>query len=138
MQTTLNPYLNFTGNAREAMEFYHSVFGGNLTMQTYKEFGASRTTDDDGRIMHAQLTADSGLTLMAADGPSGMDIPVGSNVSLSISGDNDAEIRGYFEKLSAGGTVTMPLERAQWGDTFGMCSDQFGIHWLMNIAASAE
>ena len=135
MQTKLNPYLNFKDNTRQAMEFYRSVFGGNLQMQTFKDFHASQDPSDDNLIMHSQLETDNGITLMASDTPSRMEYRPGTNISMSLSGDNEAELTEYFEKLSAGGTITMPLEKAMWGDSFGMCTDQFGLRWLVNISA---
>lgn len=135
MQTKLNPYINFRDNTREAMEFYHTVFGGKLQMSTFKEFHASQDTSEDNLIMHSQLDADNGITLMASDTPGHVEYRPGTNMSMSLSGDNEAELTGYFEKLSAGGTVTMPLQKAMWGDSFGMCTDRFGIQWLVNIAA---
>lgn len=138
MQTKLNPYLSFRDTARQAIEFYHTVFGGTLNIQTFKEAHASQDPSDDDKIMHAELTADNGMTLMASDTPNRLDYQPGTSISLSLSGDNEDELRGYWEKLVAGGAVTMPLERAPWGDTFGMCDDQFGIHWLVNITASAN
>jgi len=134
MQTKLNPYLHFRDNARQAMEFYQTVFGGKLTMSTFKELYASQNASEDNKIMHAMLEADNGITFMAADTPSHMEYKAGINYSMSLSGDNEAELRGYFEKLSAGGNVTMPLEKAPWGDTFGMVTDKFGVPWLVNIA----
>lgn len=137
MQTKLNPYLNFKDTTRSAMEFYKTVFGGKLDMQTFKDFQASEDPSEDDKIMHAMLVTDSGLTLMAADIPNRMEYKPGTNFSLSLGGDNEAELRGYFEKLSADGLVTMPLEKAAWGDTFGMCNDKFGISWLVNISGSS-
>ncbi len=134
MQTKLNPYLSFKDNAREAMEFYQTVFGGKLTMSTFKEYHASQDPSEDNKVMHATLEADNGITFMASDTPNRMDYSVGTNYSMSLSGDNEAELKGYFEKLSAGGNVTMPLEKAPWGDTFGMLTDKFGVPWLVNIA----
>ncbi len=134
MQSKLNPYLSFKDNAREAMEFYKTVFGGKLTMSTFKEFNASRNPTEDNKIMHAMLEADNGITFMASDTPDGMEYKAGTNYSMSLSGDNASELKGYFEKLSAGGTITMPLEHAPWGDTFGMLTDKFGVPWLVNIA----
>jgi PhnB protein len=133
MQTKLNPYLSFKDNTREAMEFYHTVFGGKLNLSTFKEFNASQDPSEDNLIMHSVLEAENGMTLMASDTPKRMDYRHGTNISLSLSGDNEAELKAYFEKLSAGGMVTMPLEKAIWGDWFGMCTDQFGIQWLVNI-----
>ena len=132
MQTQLNPYLSFKDNARQAMEFYHSIFGGKLTVSTFKEYHASQNPSEDDKIMHAALESD-GIVFMAADTPDGMDYRPGANFSMSLSGDNEIELKHYFEKLSAGGMVGMPLEKAPWGDTFGMCTDQFGVNWMVNI-----
>lgn len=134
MQTKLNPYLSFRDNAREAMEFYKTVFGGKLMMSTFKDYHASPDPSEDEKIMHAMLEADNGITLMASDTPNRMEYRVGTNCSMSLSGDNEVELRTYFEKLSAGGTITMPLEKAPWGDTFGALTDKFGVAWLVNIA----
>lgn len=136
MATVLNPYLNFRGTARQAMEFYQSVFGGDLRVQTYKDLGASQSPSEDAQIMHAQLQA-NGLVLMAADVPERMEYKPGNNFSLSLSGEDEAQLRVYYEKLAEGGTVTMPLSKASWGDTFGMCLDRFGVSWLVNINATA-
>lgn len=136
MQTRLNPYLNFKDNARQAMEFYHTVFGGKLTMNTFKEFHASQDPSEDEKIMHAVLEADNGIVFMAADTPNGMEYRAGTTMNMSLSGDNETALRGYYEKLAAGGTVRMPLEQAPWGDTFGMLSDKFGVAWLVNIAGA--
>ena len=135
MQTQLNPYLSFKDNAREAMEFYKTVFGGKLTIGTFKEFHASKDSSEDDKIMHSVLEADNGITFMASDTPDRMEYKVGTNFSMSLSGDNEAELAGYFEKLAIGGTITMPLEKALWGDTFGMLVDKFGVPWLVNITA---
>ena len=134
MQSQLNPYINFRNNTREAMEFYQSVFGGKLNMATFKDYHASQGPSEDNLIMHSQLEDENGIILMASDTPSHVEYRPGTNMSISLSGDNEAELRGYFEKLSAGGTVTMPLEKAMWGDSFGMCVDKFGVQWLVNIS----
>ena len=133
MQSKLNPYINFKDNTREAMEFYRTVFGGNLNLSTFKEFHASQDPSEDNLIMHSVLEADNGITFMASDTPNRMEYRPGTNMSMSLSGDNEAELKAYFEKLSAGGTITMPLEKAMWGDSFGMCVDKFGVQWLVNI-----
>lgn len=133
MQSTLNPYLNFRDNAREAMEFYHTVFGGKLDMQTFKEFHASQDPSEDNKIMHSVL-AGNGIVFMAADTPNNMEYRTGTNMSMSLSGDNEAELTGYYEKLSVGGTISMPLNKAPWGDMFGMCTNKFGVAWLVNIS----
>jgi PhnB protein len=135
MQSKLNPYLSFKDNTREAMEFYRTVFGGKLDVSTFKELHASQDPSEDNMIMHSVLEADNGITIMASDTPNRMEYRAGTNMSMSLSGDNEAELKAYFEKLSAGGMVTMPLEKAIWGDSFGMCTDKYGVQWLVNITA---
>jgi PhnB protein len=132
MASRLNPYISFDGNAREAMEFYRSVFGGTLTMNTFGEYGAPDAPEAD-KIMHGQLETDSGLTLMGADTPPGTEYHPGDNIAVSLSGDDADELRGYWQKLSDGGTVSVPLEKQMWGDEFGMCVDPYGISWMVNI-----
>jgi len=134
MQSKLNPYLNFRDDTREAMEFYHTVFGGKLNLSTFKEFNASQDPSEDNLIMHSVLEAENGITFMASDTPKRMEYRPGTNMSMSLSGGNEAELKAYFEKLSGGGMVTMPLTKAIWGDWFGMCTDKFGVQWLVNIA----
>jgi PhnB protein len=134
MGSVLNPYLNFRGQTREAMEFYSSVFGGKLTMATFADFQAASDPSENDLIMHADLEAGA-IRFMAADVPTRMEHQPGTNdFSMSLSGEDETELRGYFEKLSQGGSVTQPLEKAPWGDTFGMFVDKFGISWLVNIA----
>ena len=135
MTTRLNPYLNFPGTSRQAMEFYAQVFGGELKTNTFGEFGGADEAHAD-KIMHAQLETPAGYTLMASDTPPGMDTTVGTNISVSLSGDDSDALRDYFQKLSDGGTVTMPLEKQMWGDEFGMCTDRFGVPWMVNIGQS--
>jgi PhnB protein len=132
MPSRLNPYLSFDGQAREAAEFYHQVFGGELTTTTYAEGGQA---EGGNRIMHAQLEAPNGLTLMASDTPPGMPYQAPAGVTLSLSGDDDAELSGYWQRLAEGGSITMPLEAAPWGDKFGMLTDRFGVPWMVNISA---
>ncbi|TCB98450.1 VOC family protein [Micromonospora zingiberis] len=132
MASRLNPYLSFAGNAREAMEFYQHVFGGDLAVSTFGEFG----TDDPAladKIMHSMLESPAGYTLMASDTAPGMEHVPGNNVSISISGDDADALRGYWARLADGGMVTVPLDKQVWGDEFGMCVDRFGIGWLVNI-----
>jgi PhnB protein len=133
--STLNPYISFRNNAaRQAMEFYKNVFGGTLTMNTFGEYGDPNAPGADG-IMHGQLESDKGFTLMGADTPPGMEARnPGDNITISLSGDDEQELRGYWDKLSQGGTVTLPLEKQMWGDLFGQCTDQFGIAWMVNIS----
>lgn len=137
MTARLNPYLSFFGTAKQAMEFYQSVFGGNLTMSTFGEYGNEGTEYAD-QIMHAQLETDTGLALMASDVPPGMkDVTVGNNITVSLSGDDEV-LRNYWEKLASKGNVTMPLEKQVWGDEYGAVTDQFGIDWMVNIAHRHE
>jgi PhnB protein len=128
----LNPYISFAGDAREALEFYTSVFGGTLRLNTFGEFGADDSPESD-KIMHGQLENDRGFVLMGSDTPPGMEHNPGDNISVSLSGDDAAELRGYWDRLSDGGTVSMPLEKQMWGDEFGMCTDRFGVPWMVNI-----
>jgi PhnB protein len=138
MATTLNPYLGFKDNAREAMDFYQSVFGGELTRSTFGEFHASEDPAEQDKIMHSQLETPSGFTLMGSDTPNHMSYTPGDNYSVSLSGPaSDAdELRAYWDKLSDGGTVVMPLTPAPWGDSFGMLKDKFGVSWLVNISGA--
>jgi PhnB protein len=132
----MNPYLQFRDQAREAMDFYRSVFGGELSMDTFASMGMSGDPSNDDRIMHAQLVADHGLVLMASDVPDGVPYEPGSAISISLSGDDEPSLRGYFEALADGGTVAEPLTEAPWGDHFGMCIDRFGTAWMVNIGSS--
>jgi len=134
MQTKLTPYLNFRKNTRDVMAFYQTVFGGKLTMNTFKEFGVSQDPAEEDKIMHSMLEAENGMTLMAADVPNSMDVQPGTNISITLSGDNEEELTRFYNMLSAGGTVMQPLEKAPWGDSFGMFVDKFGINWMVNIS----
>jgi PhnB protein len=136
MATRLNPYLSFRDNAREAMEFYQSVFGGDVSSSTFGDFHVGDDPVEQGKIMHSALETQGGLVLMASDTPNSMEYTPGTNYSVSLSGTDEAELRGYWDKLSDGGTVTMPLNAAPWGDVFGMCVDKFGVSWLVNIEGS--
>lgn len=137
---TLNPYIGFRGNAREAMEFYQSVFGGELTSQTFAEFGMPGTSEADAdKVMHSQLETPSGFTLMASDTPSSMpEPPEASYITISLSGSESDELRRYWDGLAEGGQVGMPLEQAPWGDSFGQLTDKFGIGWMVNIAGAGS
>ncbi|KOG27716.1 VOC family protein [Streptomyces resistomycificus] len=137
MASRLNPYLSFDGDARQAMEFYEEVFGGTLKLNTFGEFGQQGTPDAD-KIMHGMLETPSGFTLMGADTPPGMEYTPGNTFSVSLSGDDETELRRWWEKLSAGGSVAVPLEKQMWGDVFGMCTDRFGIPWMVNIVQQSS
>ena len=135
MATILNPYISFKDNAREALTFYQSVLGGELTTSTFGEYGDPSAPNADG-IMHGVLKSEAGLTLMAADTPPGMSWNPGDSISISLSGDDAEQLKGYWEGLGEGGKVSVPLEKQMWGDEFGMVVDQFGITWLVNIAGT--
>lgn len=137
MASRLNPYLSFGGDARQAMEFYKEVFGGTLTLHSYGDFGQQDTPLAD-KVMHGALEAAGDFVLMASDAPPDMELTPGNNFAVSLSGDDDAELRGYWEKLSSGGTVSVPLDKQMWGDVFGMCTDRFGITWMVNISRPEE
>jgi len=136
----LNPYLNFLDTAKDAMTFYESVFGGELTISTFAELGAgdSVAPDEVDWIMHSQLVTPAGYTLMASDTPKyRRDASAGTNTYVSLSGpqaDND-QLRGYWTKLEEGATIEQELSVAPWGDAFGSLKDKFGQGWLINIAA---
>ena len=133
MASKLNPYIAFEGTAREAMETYRGVFGGELSLNTFGELGQAPPGFED-KVMHSQLETPAGFTLMASDTPPGMEHQPGSTISVSLSGDDESELRGYWDKLAEGGQVTLPLEKQMWGDVFGMVVDRFGIAWMVNIA----
>jgi len=128
----LNPYISFRDNARPAMEFYRDVFGGSLSLNTFGDFG-DKEAPEANLIMHGMLETDRGFTLMGADTPPGMEYNPGNNMAVSLSGDDGDDLRGYWQKLSDGGTVAVPLEKQMWGDEFGMCVDRFGVSWMVNI-----
>ena len=133
MSSQLNPYLNFNGTARQALEFYATVFGGDLNLNTFASFGS--TGPDAERIMHGQLQTPAGYTIMAADVTSDMEYSAPAGFSISLSGDaaSGDDLRGYFESLGASGMITMPLQKQSWGDEFGMCVDGFGVPWMVDI-----
>lgn len=138
MSAKLHPYLNFRDNARQAMEFYHSVFGGKLNVGTFKELNAAQDPSEENLVMHASLEGDNGIEFFAADMPERMHYSPGNNFGMSLSGDDEALLRGWYEKLAEGGQVTMPLQKAVWGDTFGMLVDRFGVSWLVNISPQGQ
>lgn len=137
MASKLNPYLSFRDTTRDAMTFYKDVFGGELFISTFGDMG-----DPDGAdaqlVMHSSLQTPAGYVLFAADVPAERPLTVGDNITVSLSGDDDAELRGYFDALANDGTVTMPLDKQVWGDVFGMVTDQYGINWMVNISPAGQ
>jgi PhnB protein len=136
MTTHLNPYLSFRDDAREAMEFYRTVFGGELVISTFAELHASQDPSEDALVMHSMLTSPTGLVLMGSDTPERMEFIRGTDYSVSLSGEDEAELTGYWTGLSDGAEISMPLAKAIWGDSFGMLKDRFGVSWLVNIAGT--
>lgn len=134
MNSKINPYMHFNGNAKEAMEFYKSVFGGELTMSTFGQGMPGGDAEDVEKIMHAQLLVGDSMTLMGSDTPKHFAYTPGTSVTLSLSGTDEVELKGCWDKLSEGATVSQPLVAAPWGDQFGMLTDQFGMEWMVNIA----
>jgi PhnB protein len=136
----INPYLTFNGNAEEAFNFYKSVFGGEFAV--FQRFGEMPTqagspelsAEDKAKIMHVALPISDGHVLMASDtfGEHAESFILGNNISVSISADSKEEADKIFNGLSNGGTVTMPIADTFWGAYFGMCSDKFGIAWMVN------
>lgn len=137
MKPTLSPYLNFNGNAAPAMKFYQSVLGGELTLQTFGESGMAKSPEEKDRIIHAVLKNDT-LSFMASDGPPGKSVTIGDNVHMSIVGSDMSTLTKYFNGLAEGGKIDMLLAKQFWGDTFGMLTDKFGVHWMVNISSGEQ
>ncbi|GAA3325279.1 VOC family protein [Paeniglutamicibacter sulfureus] len=136
MGTILNPYISFRDTARPALEFYQSIFGGELDLRPFADFDFAKTgnPEDDNKIMHGHLRAPNGLNLMAADTPASMEWKGGTAISVTLSGDDKDEMTTYWKKLSEGATIGEELAEAPWGDSFGMLADKFGVDWMVNIA----
>ena len=133
---TINPYLNFNGNTEEAFNFYKSVFGGEFEMVLrFKDMEVpGQSMGDPNLIMHIALPISKETVLMGSDVPSEFPQAVtGSNVSLSYNPDSKEAADKVYNALSAGGTVTMPMDNAPWGAYFGMCNDKYGIQWMINF-----
>jgi PhnB protein len=139
---TINPYLNFDGNCEEAFEFYRSVFGGEfLAQMRFKDVPPEiALPESEGeKIMHIALPVGQGTILMGSDTPAEMGpTQNGNNYYISISAASKAEATSLFKGLSAGGQVTMPLEKAFWGSYFGMFTDKFGIQWMVSYDESQQ
>ena len=126
------PYLNFGGNCEEALNFYKEAFGGEIeSIMRYDGAPMDVPEDHKNKIMHSHFKAGD-LTFMASDAMHGKPPVVGTNVSLSLNFTSPDEQKEIYDKLSDGGTATMPLQDTFWGATFGMCIDKFGINWMFN------
>ncbi|MFZ1522558.1 MAG: VOC family protein [Candidatus Saccharimonadales bacterium] len=143
MSVKLNCYLNFNGNAKEALEFYKDIFNATVEVDTFGEFAAKApdsgmtfTPEEADNIMHASLMGENGIELMIADSPSGMPpATTGSQLTLTLNGDDNKTLQGYWDKLSVEGTIGVPLDSAPWGDKFGYLTDKFGVSWMFNISS---
>lgn len=135
--TSFTPYLSFRGQAREAMSFYQSIFGGELTIMTFGESGVIDGVDPN-EIMHSQL--DGEVSLMGADVPASMSLDDGSRISLCFSGDTSSleESRGHWERLAESGSISAPLDLAPWGDYYGELTDRFGIRWMFDFGTASQ
>jgi PhnB protein len=134
---SLDPYMFFNGNAREAMEFYKNVFGCELTISTFGDMGGSMPGMEEmkDKVMHAMLSGGD-VELMASDSREASERA--AKIELSLSGDDEQKLKSYFEKLSEGGKVKSPLKKEAWGDTFGQLSDKYGFDWMVNISSAKE
>lgn len=134
MASRLNPYIRFDGTAREALDLYAETFGGSPEIMTFGDAGQA-DSPDAAKIMHGTLETSAGYTIMVSDASTGTPAPtLGDSIAISVGGDDADALRGYWKKLTAGGTVDMPLEKQFWGDEFGMCTDRFGVQWMVNIS----
>jgi PhnB protein len=136
MRTT-TPYLHFKGNAEEAMTFYKSLFGGQFTgFQRYKDVpgGEKMPARDQERLIHISLQVSPAISIMASDmmGPAEDDLLPGNNYHICLHTESESETQKIFDGLSKEGRIEMPLNKTFWGAYFGMCSDKFGIRWMVN------
>jgi PhnB protein len=133
-QVKLTPYIGRDGDARDLLEFYHQVFGGDLSLSTYGEAPMDAPESHKNRILHGQLDAAEYIQIFASDAPPHMDMKSTDNtISLSLSGPDEGKLRQVYDQLSEGGKIVMPLEKQFWGDLFGMVDDKFNMHWMVNI-----
>jgi PhnB protein len=131
----LSPYLNFNGNCAEAMQFYQSIFGGKLDMQRFGDTPEMPVPEaQKDKVIHATLTNDV-LSFMASDGRPDQPVIFGDSVHMSLAGKDEVMLTKYFNGLAEGGKIDMPLAKQFWGDIFGMVTDKFGIHWMVNISS---
>jgi PhnB protein len=138
MPVLLTPYLSFREDAREAMEFYHSIFGGELTLSTFGDYDAAENPVEADKIMHGHLVAGD-LNLMGADTPNEMPYEAGTNFAVSLNGgaEDEPRLREYWERLIEDGQVTVDLETTPWGDAFGLVVDRFGVQWMVAIGRAS-
>lgn len=128
----VSPYVNFQGRAREAMEFYHKLLGGNLDLYTVNEQGVASPAGPGERISHARLQTDGAL-IVASDGHPSYPPTVGDNMAIALSGTDKERLTNIFNGLAEGGKIKMPLTEQPWGATAGWLTDQFGMNWTVDI-----
>jgi PhnB protein len=143
----VSTYLNFPRNTEEAFNFYKSVFGGEFGGRGIARFGDIPPSDDmpplaekDKKlVMHIELPIVGGHVLMGTDAPEtmGFQVNFGNNVHINLEPDTRAETKKLFDKLSAGGKVTMDLQDMFWGAYYGSCTDKFGVQWMFNCTAKS-
>ncbi|MET7403405.1 VOC family protein [Dactylosporangium sp. NPDC005572] len=153
MSITTTAHLNFRGNAREALEFYHSVFGGEIMVITYGDFGMPKELPDAGKVVWGQLASADGFRVMAYDVPGPADAGAGAAPTpatrrehgttltgepffLSVRGETVEEVGALWERLADGATVVEAYGPAQWAPAFGMLTDRFGITWILDVAVA--
>lgn len=136
-QLFINPYINFRGRAREAMEFYQKALGGKLDLLAFSADGPPKPAGPEDGIMHARLEAD-GAIIMGSDGMADYPPTVGDNFAIALGGSDRERLTNVFEQLSEGGKVKQGLKQESWGDTFGWFEDKFGINWMVNISKSDD
>lgn len=135
----VNPYLYFDGNTEEAFNFYKSVFGGELQLVRYKDLGDTMGASDEGlnKIANVALPLSGDTTLMGNDvlESTGQPLAVGNNFYILLEVENASEGERLFGALSAGGEVKLPLEKTEWAEQYGMCTDKFGVQWMINYSS---
>ena len=135
-QNNVSAYVAFNGQARQALEYYASVFGGEPRMTTWGEMGVPEMGPPEG-IMHGQVEFENGYVLMASDSTRPGDEVVRGGMNLVLWGTDEQALRGYFDALAAEGTVSQPLEKQMWGDMYGDLTDKFGINWGFNVGVGS-
>jgi PhnB protein len=126
-------YLNYNGNAEEAINFYKDNLNGTLvSLQRFGDTPMPGNEKDKGKIMHAVLDL-QGFIIMFSDGNDEHKVTFGDNFSIALDFKSESEMEKAFQAMSAGGRVTMPLQDTFWGARFGMCTDKFGVNWMFNM-----
>ncbi|WP_291049584.1 VOC family protein [Herbiconiux sp.] len=150
MSLTTTTHLNFRGDARAALEFYRSVFGGHLVVTTYGDFGMPADAPGADKVVFGQVATDDGFRVLAYDIPGqsgGSSVDPGSTrrengvtiteqpFFVAVDGDSLDEVQGYWDALAAEATIVEPLAASAWSAGFGMLTDRFGVTWILGVAA---